>query len=158
MQKINPKFSCDNLQDASITVLIAIIQISILFVLPSFLIYVLTGSESIAWLAFLSIYILFLSYSVFSISVGEEGIRFNRLFGTPKSLSWSEITAIESVSRKELIFKGWLWPLFPAKEMTFCLSSNGHYKIIYHGGYCYYPPANPENFIALISQYKSKAL
>ncbi len=158
MQKINPKFSCDNLQDAFIMVSIAIIQMSILFGLPSFLIYALTGSESFSLLTFVFVYILFLSFSVSSISVGEEGIKFKRLFGTPKSLSWSEITAIEPVSPKELIFKGWLWPIFPAKEMSFCLSSNGHFKINYHGGYCYYPPANPENFMAIISQYKSKAL
>src|SRR6476646_6142082 len=144
MQKINPKLSSDNLQDALITVFVAIIQISALFGFPGFLIYWVTGSEITAWLVAISIYFLFLSFSVFSLAVGEEGIKFNRLFGSPKSLSWTDITAIEPVSSQEIIFEGWLWPLFPAKEMTFCLSSRGHYKISYRGGHCYYPPENPK--------------
>lgn len=158
MQKINPKLSSDNLQDALITVFVAIIQVSVLFGLPGFVVYWLTDNEPVAWLITLSIYLLFLSFSIFSITVGEEGIKFNRLFGLPKLLSWSEITSIEPASPEELILKGWLWPLFPAREMTFCLSSRGHYRITHHGGYCYYPPENPESFMTLINQYKSKAL
>jgi len=158
MQKIKPKFLCDNLQDTGVTVLVAVVQMAVLFGVPGLLGYWLTGSEGVAWSVVIGMYLLFLSFSVFSISVGEEGIKFNRLFGSPKSLSWADIKEIDEVSPRELIVDGWLWPLFPTREMTPCLSSRGHFKITYHGGHCYYPPEDVELFSALVKQYKSKVL
>ena len=158
MQKIHPKFLCDNLQDVLLTSLSATVQLIVLFGMPAYLVYFLTNNESIVWNVFIISYLVFISFSVFSLSISEEGIKFNRLFGTPKFLSWKEITEIELTQPKELILQGWFWPPFPAREMTFSLSNRGHYKISYNGGYCYFPPKNPEAFLALVNQYKSKAL
>lgn len=158
VQKISPKMYPDNSQDLLVALLVGIFQIAILFGLPGFIVYWLSGSTVLAWAIMISLYVLFLSFSVFSLSLDDKGIKFHRLFGIPKNLTWDEIVKIEHVSPRELVVKGWLWPLFPAKEMTACFSTRGHFKITYQGGFCFYPPKDVETFTALIRQSKPSAL
>lgn len=158
MQKISPKIYTDSFQDFLVALSVAIVQIAILFGLPSGITYWLTGSATLALSVMIALYMVFVSFTVFSLSIDDKGVKFHRLFGSPKALSWDDIIKIELASPRELVAKGWLWPLFPAKEMTACLSTHGHFKIIYQGGFCFYPPKDTEAFAAFIRQYKPSGL
>jgi hypothetical protein len=78
--------------------------------------------------------------------IASDGLHFDRKLGSPKFLPWDQVRDISPVSRVEIVFRGWLWPLFPAREMTPCLSAVGHYRITWDSGYCYYPPIHRKEF------------
>jgi len=99
------------------------------------------------------VYIIFLMFTVWSINVSEKGITFYRFLGFPKKLRWDLINDISPASRIEVIQRGWLWPLLPAREMTPTLSSLGHYRISWDGGYCYFPPSSAKIFEAEVNKY-----
>jgi hypothetical protein len=81
-----------------------------------------------------------------SITVDEAGIQFQRLLGYPKSLSRISILSVEEVTRRELVLHGWLWPLFPSRDMTPSLSAKHHFRIRWKDGFCYFPPKDVEQF------------
>lgn len=132
------------------------IQVTALFFAPSAFAFLVSGSSEVAFLVAASIYFIFLLFSVWSIAVSQDGIRFKRLLGDPKLLPWSEVLSVTEASRSELITKGWLWPLFPAREMTACLSSVRHYKISWNGGFCFYPPADTLGFEKHVEEHLSR--
>jgi hypothetical protein len=129
------------------------VQMFVLFILPGLVGYLVSHSELMALLPPVIVYLLFLAFSVWSITLTPEGIRFHRLIGVPKFLPWSSISSVEIASQRELITKGWLWPLFPAREMTPSLSSVRHYRISWREGFCYYPPAEAAAFEAHVRRY-----
>ena len=143
---IAPRIQPRGLADGLLSAVIGLVQVAVLFGIPALAAYLLTRSGIIAFAAFCAAYGLFLSFSVVRISVSSEGIRFHRWFGSPRFLPWQSIIAVTVAPRSELILRGWLWPLFPAREMTACLSSLQHYRITWDGGSCYYPPADPSLF------------
>jgi hypothetical protein len=143
---IAPRIQPRDLSDGLLSAAIGLFQTAVLFGIPAAAAYLLTRSGIVAFAAFCAAYGLFLSFAVVRISISSEGIRFHRRFGTPKFLAWSRITSVAVAPRSELIVRGWLWPLFPAREMTACLSSLQHYRITWDGGFCYYPPADPSLF------------
>jgi hypothetical protein len=96
---------------------------------------------------------LFVLFSVSKVSISSAGIRFFRYFGAPKILEWSEIEDIEQVSRGELVLKGWLWPLFPAREMTPSLTSTGHIRIRYGKKFVYFPPKDIAAFEQSVDEH-----
>jgi hypothetical protein len=98
--------------------------------------------------------VLWFLFVVWSITVDNNGIRFHRVIGNPKHLSWSEITSIEEVGRHELVLRGWLWPIFPSREMTCCLSAKGHFRISWKSGFCYFPPKDIQQFQNCIKDVK----
>jgi len=122
------------------------VQALALLILPGLVAFLLSRSWFVALIPPIIIYFAVIIFTVWSILLTPEGIRFRRLFGVPKFLPWSSISTIEVVTQRELVTKGWLWPLLPAREMTASLSSVRHYRISWHGGYCYYPPADTEAF------------
>jgi hypothetical protein len=130
--------------------LIAPILIFVLFVVPSLIAFLLTGSLEITLLIFLLIYVAYLCFTVWSITLDAEGIRFHRLIGRPKFLPWSSVLEIEVAPRWEMICCGQLWPRFPPLEMTASLATTHHYRISWRSGYCYYPPVDPAAFESVV--------
>ena len=145
-QVFKPRFLPRGVLDFAITTLVALpLQCIGLFVAPAAGVLLAFGSVEGALLAAFLVYLLFLLFSVWSISVSNDGIQFKRILGWPRLLAWSEVATVAEVPRWELIRQGWLWPIFPAREMTACLSSLRHYKITWRGGHCYFPPSDPES-------------
>ncbi len=124
-----------------------------LFILPGVIAFLLSRSWYVALAVPLVIYFVYLAFSVWSITLTAEGIRFNRLIGVPKFLPWDSISSVEVAPRWELVRHGWLWPLLPAREMTASLTSLQHYRIRWQSGFCYYPPADTEAFEQYVSTH-----
>ena len=151
---IKPRIMPRSFSDFLITLLIPVpLQLGGLFVVPALATFLIFRSDTLALIVPLAIYFAFLALSVWSITLSKDGIYFRRLLGSPKVLPWGDVVSIEVTPRWELIRKGWLWPLIPAREMTTSLSSLGHYRITWAGGYCYYPPFDAELFENHISKY-----
>ena len=146
---IAPRIWPRDLADVGLSVPIGLFMGTVHFGLPAAVAFLLTRSGVIAFVVFCAAYGCFISFTVFRISVSPDGIRFHRWFGSPKFLAWEHITSVAVAPRSELIVRGWLWPLFPLREMTACMSSLHHYRITWDAGSCYYPPADP----ALFEQY-----
>jgi hypothetical protein len=143
-----------SLSDFLITFLIpAPLQVLGLIVAPALVTILVFRSDTLALLVPLAIYCVFLALSVWSISLSDDGIHFRRLLGSPKVLPWRDVVSIEVAPRWELIRKGWLWPLLPAREMTASLSTLGHYRISWADGFCYYPPLDAALFEKHVSKY-----
>lgn len=149
MQSVKPRFLPRDLIDAVLSFGAFVIQFAVLFVLPSLILAVFVSPRS-GVVCFAAIYFLFLLFTVKEIRLTEEGIQFVRLAGSPKWLAWNQVSAITKVTSGELILRGWLWPLLPAREMTPSLSTRGHYKIAFEGGYVYYPPRDAQQFEGLL--------
>jgi hypothetical protein len=138
------------------------LQVLPLLVVPSALVFfvaaafgISTGVSALcAALAYLLFYSLGLTFTVWSLQLSVDGIRFMRLLGNPKMLRWTEIIDISEASRKEVVVRGWLWPLFPAREMTPCLSALRHFRIRWHFGYRYFPPADADTFLQMIDEFR----
>ncbi|GAA6140175.1 hypothetical protein NBRC116583_39230 [Arenicella sp. 4NH20-0111] len=158
MNNIKPKMAVSNINDFFIFIAIGVIQVAILFLLPSYGIYLLTKSAIAAFAVGIVLYSVFMSFCALSITLSENGIKLNRKFGSPKNISWSNVQGYKEVSPKEVIIFGWLWPIFPPRESTPCMSCYGHFRISYDGGYFYYPPNDKENFIQLMIEYGAKEL
>lgn len=139
--------------DCLISLTVGIFQSAVLFGLPGFVFFCLTENASAGFAAALIAYFTFLLFSVSKIVVTLEGIRLSRVLGSPKFIPWSAIESIELAPRSELIMHGWLWPIFPAKEMTPSLTSVGHYRIQLNDTSVYFPPDDSVAFKALVHSY-----
>ncbi len=137
--------------DFAVALSISVLQIGSLFVLPSLVAGFLAHSPAVGEYTFFFLLVVFLSFTVEKITIDRSGVRFHRFFGSPKLLAWKRIVAVEEAPRSELILHGWVWPLFPAREMTACMSSVGHYRITWDDGYCYFPPADARQFEACVA-------
>lgn len=137
--------------DLAVSILVGSIQAAALFVLPFLMAFFIAKSVLMALLAPIIIYGIFTLYSVRFVMVDAKGITFSRMLGYSKFLAWPEVKNICLAPRRELIWHGWLWPLLPAREMTTSLSSLGHYRISWNGGYCYFPPKDTQLFEAAVS-------
>lgn len=113
---------------------------------PALLAFFLTHSLGIAFLAFCVAYGIALLFMVRRLTITSDGLRFHRILGSPKFIQWDRISSIAVAPRSELILRGWLWPLFPSREITPSLSVLRHYRITWDFGFCYYPPAHTEDF------------
>jgi len=144
--------------DVLILLLVALpIQIVPVFFLPGGLIWWLTGSVLLGFVLLVITYAAWLCWTVWSLELSSDGIRFVRLWGTPKVLRWDEITNISEAPRREVVVHGWLWPMFPAREMTPALSALGHFRICWRGGMSYFPPAHIDEFKRLTDEFRAKA-
>ena len=144
--RISPRILPRGVVDLLVAVAVGTCQTLVLFGIPAMIVFVLTHSPFASFLTFVAVYIVFLLFSVRYISLGSDGILFHRVWGTPKLLPWGSITGIETVPRNELVLRGWLWPIFPAREMTASLTSLNHYRISWVGGFRYYPPRDAPEF------------
>jgi hypothetical protein len=136
--------------DLFICLVVGSLQLLVLFALPCFVVFMATSSALIAGFGFLVVYAIFLSISVWSLELTTDGIRFARFLGSPRFIPWNQISTVKRVPRSELILHGWLWPPFPAREMTASLSRRDHFRIQYATGFRYFPPNDPEHFEAVI--------
>lgn len=129
------------------------IQASLMVGVPYWAIDALTGTARARPIV-LTVILLFYLFRVTHLTLSAEGIRFHRILGSPKFLPWTRVRSVApAVSRWEVVLKGWLWPLFPAREMSSSLTSLGHYRIQWDNGFCYFPPAEPEAFYGFASQH-----
>jgi hypothetical protein len=157
--RISPRIISRGFSDFCIVSFVAFpVLLLALFIVPGVVAYLLSGSRLVGVVIAVAIYLVFLSFSVWSMSVSPEGIRFHRWLGSPKFLPWSRINAIAVAPRRELILRGWFWPLLPAREMTASLTSLQHYRINWDTGFCYYPPADPSLFEEHVSKHLWKPL
>lgn len=92
-------------------------------------------------------------FMVRRVKVNEDGLHFVRVWGSPKHLLWPDIVRIEEATRREVFVHGWLWPVFPSREMTSCLSAKCHFRIQWREGYCYFPPRDVELFRTTVVAY-----
>jgi len=125
--------------------------------LTAWLLQGVIGSPYLAVLSLLAaagvasaVYLLFLMFTVWCLTISGKGIVFYRLLGHPKFLPWDAITSITPASRLDLVLNGWLWPILPAREMSPSFTCQGHFKISWDSGYCYFPPVNAKEFEALV--------
>lgn len=93
-------------------------------------------------------------FIVWYVKVDADGIEFRRGLGSPRVLRWENIATIRAATRYEVLLHGWLWPLFPPREMTLAMSSVGHYRIeAVSGRYTFYPPQDGVVFCEALSQF-----
>ena len=155
--RIKPRISSRGFSDFCIVWFVAgPVQTLGLFILPGLLAYLISGSWKFGVAVPIIVYLAFLCFSVWSMTLSQEGIRFHRLFGSPKFLPWRMVHAIDIAPRWELITKGWFWPLLPAREMTASLTSLQHYRISWGGGFCYFPPADTTAFEQYVARHLQK--
>lgn len=140
--------------------LVAIPTLGELYGGPGLLIYLFTGSVTLALIgaalggALLVLFIVPL-FTVRQLTVDTDGLYFQRVFGAPKSLPWSQVRRIAPATRGEIILWGWLLPPFPSHEPTRCMSSRDQFRIEWGRRYCYFPPSEPERFVAAVSRWYS---
>jgi len=144
---IKPRLTPRNLSDALLSTAIGSIQIVVLFLLPAWLVYVWTGSMAVAGGVALASYGIFGLFSVTALQVDQTGIKLKRILGSPKSVPWSEVMQVREAPRWELIVNGWLWPLFPSRELTPSYTSIGHFRFQYGDQYFFYPPLDIDELI-----------
>lgn len=152
--RAKPRIMARDTVDFCVTVFVVLpAQFLALFIFPGVIAFLLSRSWYVALAVPAIIYVVVLAFSVWSITLTPEGIRFHRLVGVPKFLPWSSVSSVEVAPRWELIRRGWLWPLLPAREMTVSLTSLQHYRISWQAGFCYYPPADAQAFEQYVSTH-----
>jgi hypothetical protein len=155
--KIKPRTMPRDFMDVLIGLFVVLpVQVVPVFFLPSGLIWWLTGSFLLGFLTFIVIYTVWLCWTVWSLELSSDGIRFVRFCGAPKLLRWDEVTDISEAPRREIVLHGWLWPVFPAREMTPALSALCHFRICWRGGVSYFPPARADEFKRQIDEFRTK--
>ena len=152
---VKPRILPRNFFDLLFTFTIGFVQIFFLFLLPSFLIGLFFGKE-LGLASFILIYIIFLMFTVTKLTLTETGIRFHRILGRPRFLKWDQIDSIVVADRYELMFKGWLWPPFPCREITPSLTTENHSKISYdRDKIVFFPPKSLDEFMSKASDLKA---
>ena len=158
MEEFKPKITTSGFIDFVIFLTFGILQTVIMFALPGYLIFSVTGNEILGWASGAALYIVFTLFIVKSITISESGIDLKRMFGNPKSIPWDRVRGYIEVTPKEVIIFGWLWPLFPAREMTPCMSCKGHVRIQLDDGYFYYPPNDLHRFREALEKHGARKL
>lgn len=159
MTSIRPRFLPRDALDILFLLFVCIpLQVLPLFGLPFLVGYLTTGSPVIGFLSFVLMYVLFVLFSVWALRVTQNGVEFRRLLGSPKLLAWKDISSIRIAKRMEVVRYGWLWPLFPAREMTACLSARDHVRFEGSFGFCFFPPKDTKAFLHLADKYRKGAL
>ena len=149
---IAPRVLPRDFADLCIAIAVGTLMAAVLFGTPAVIAFIITRSALVACLVYLAALAIALCFMVRRISVSPIGIQFHRLLGSPKFMPWQRIHSVSVVSRRELILRGWLWPLFPPREFTACHSSLLHYRITWDDGFCYYPPADTSFFEQYVSE------
>jgi hypothetical protein len=140
---VEPKFMPVSFADGSRSAIVAVFQLAVLCA-PGFLIFILSGNALIAGVLCVALYLFYGLQCISETTVDESGIYFKRSLGSPTYIPWTEVTSMVEVSPKEVIILGWLWPFFPAREMTPSLTSVGHYRITFGKRWIYFPPKTPD--------------
>lgn len=144
---IRPRVAPRDISDALLSTAVGSVQLGILFVVPALIVYVWTDSSSLAFGFAIGLYLIFAMFTVSTLEVDLSGVKLKRIFGVPKLVRWNEISEVREATRSELIRQGWLWPLFPAREMTPSYTSVGHYRFQYGDDFFFFPPGDVEEFL-----------
>lgn len=150
---IKPHARPRDIADGVLSLGVGLLQVFVIFGLPGFVFFWVTNNTILGFAAAVAAYFVFLLFSVSKLVVTPEGIRLSRILGSPKFIAWSTIESIQVAPRSELIWHGWLWPIFPANEMTPSFTSVGHYRIRYNDRLVYFPPNDPVSFMEAIRPY-----
>jgi hypothetical protein len=153
MESFKPRILPHDFIDILIGVVIGTMLIVVSFVIPSVLAIWLSGNVVVGVATFLGIYCVWLLFWVRKLELSERGIRFVRVLGWPALVPWSDVESISLAPRLEVVLRGWIWPLFPPREMTASLTALGHYRIRFTAGTAYFPPANVEPFEIAIRRF-----
>ncbi|UUZ54303.1 PH domain-containing protein [Massilia sp. H-1] len=151
-----PRVAPRNGTDVLITTGVGLLQVLVLIGIPGMIVLAVTRDLRIAMLSILAINTLFLFMSVTKVIVSDEGIRLSRVLGGPRLIAWESVKRVEEAPRRELIVRGWLWPIFPPREFTTSLSSLGHYRIEFGDKSVYFPPKDAAKFVAAVQQQLDK--
>jgi len=153
-----PRVAPRDALDAAISLTVGTFQIVVLFGLPGALVHALSASMTLAVATVLLLYLAFALYSVTRVELDLEGIRFVRVLGHPRFLPWSETSAVVEAPRSELILHGWLWPLVLPREMSPSCTSLGHFRIQFGKRFVYFPPKDPQLFLAAVDQFSKRSV
>lgn len=154
---IRPRIAPRDLVDLLLSITVGHLQPAVLLGLSTVTVFYFSGSLFYALAGYFIMISLVNLFAVSSLTVCAEGLRFKRLLGSPKFLPWERISSIAVASRREFVLHGWLWPLFPQRGVTSSYSTLRQYRVTWDSGYCYYPPATPEEFESLIGPRVGKA-
>lgn len=158
MVKIVPRILPRTFPDFLLTLSVGIIQILILVVLPYKLVGVVANNDVATIIPFLVI-LYFVLGGVRFLGIDSEGIKFKRVLGAPKRIEWRFLEGVEVSPPLRTICLGWLWPIIPAREMTFSFSSYNHVLFHYSGGkLAFFSPYDIELLLACVQKYKPEAL
>lgn len=158
MEEFKPKLTTTGLGDFMAFLAVGAFQTAAMLVLPGYVAYTVTNSETAGWGLGLVLYGVFMLFSVSSVTISESGIRLKRVFGAPKEVPWNRVRGFVEATPRVVIVFGWLWPLFPAREMTPCLSCKGHVRIQLDDGYFFYPPKTMSHFVDALEKHGAKRL
>jgi hypothetical protein len=151
---IKPRILPRDFVDVCLGLPIGLLQTALFFGVPALLAFLLARGLGVtivpslvaALVGYFIAYCFFFLFVVRRLTVAHDGLHFHRHLGSPKFLAWERISSVALAPRGELILRGWLWPLFPSREITPSLSALRHYRITWDTGFCYYPPARTEDF------------
>lgn len=147
---VKPRIAPRDVVDAAIGISVGVLLSVVLFGIPAVVTFWLTGHATFAFCCAAGAYVVYLLFSVSRLVVTPAGIRLSRLAGAPRLVPWESITDVREAARSELILRGWLWPLFPSREMTLSLTSVGHVRVEFGTGCFYFPPRDTKSFIAIV--------
>lgn len=131
--------------------------VAALLVPASALVWLLSGLVG-SVVAFLILNLVLLPVALRTVGrlrIDQAGIRFGRRAGRPAFLPWNSIRSIRPASRREVVLRGWLLPPIPPREATRSMTSVGHYRIEWEGGYTFYPPLEELAFRSAVERWAS---
>lgn len=91
-------------------------------------------------------------FTVSALELDDAGIRFRRLIGKPRFLAWESLTGVRRAERAEVVLRGWLLPPIPPRGAALTLTSLGHYRFDWDGGYCFFPPADETALLEIVQR------
>ena len=144
--------------DYVVALLAAVPTLGQLYGAPGLLVYILTGSMTLSLIgaalggALLVLFVVPL-FTVRQLTIDAEGIYFQRVLGSPKTLRWSQIRRITPATRAEVVLWGWLLPPFPSRESTRCMSTRDQFRIDWGRRSCYFPPHDPAEFVRIVRRW-----
>jgi hypothetical protein len=153
---LKPHSGPRDLADVLVGLLVAVPTLGVLYGIPAAIVVAIGGSWTLALVAAAlgaALFTLFVSplFTVRSLRISAEGLRFERVLGRPKFLPWSKVTRIRAARRVEVVLWGWLLPPFPAREATRSTSSLGHMRIEYARRF--FPPHDPRLFEEAVGRW-----
>jgi hypothetical protein len=92
---------------------------------------------------------------VFGVRVEPRGLRFRRIWGSPKFLPWERIRGIRRVSRWEVLLNA---SLCPWRAMNNCMSTLHTYRIDFDRGRYYFPPGDMALFAYAVRKFRPDLL
>ena len=153
---LEPRVRPQSFADGALATAVGVFQL-LVFALPGVLAFAFFQSDWPAIALLVAVPVFFNLHCISQTSLDATGIHFKRVLGTPKTLLWSEITSVREASSAEVVFSGWLWPFFPAREMTPSLTTIGHFRIQFADRWVYFPPKEPEKFLEYVRINKPDA-